>query len=168
VSESLPVSLAMEIADSLHRLSRYRLRRRAALPVDMLALKERMDRSYPGRAALRATDYALLREVAIILARAPGPVSMGDLGRALDVPLSTATRIVDWLVANGYVERQTDPDDRRVVRVALSEAGWEVSRAMRAYVQEQMARWLRHFTPDEGATLALLLRKLSQALEEEG
>jgi DNA-binding PadR family transcriptional regulator len=45
-------------------------------------------------------------------------------GRA---PFSTATRTTDWLLNNGYVQRLTDPNDRRlVVCVELTEAGKEL------------------------------------------
>jgi len=41
---------------------------------------------------------------------------MGELSKALDVPLSTATRIADC-GQERYAERSPDPKDRRVVRV---------------------------------------------------
>ena len=51
---------------------------------------------------------------------------MGDLSRILGVPFSTSTRTADWLVNNGYVQRLTDPNDRRLVCVELTEAGKEL------------------------------------------
>ena len=52
-----------------------------------------------------------------------GPVSMKELAAARGVALNTATSLVDRLVAAGLVERRGDPDDRRVVRVAVTERG---------------------------------------------
>ena len=48
---------------------------------------------------------------------------MGELSNALYVPFSRATRIIDALVSDGYVKRMNDPDDRRIVRVALTPEG---------------------------------------------
>jgi DNA-binding MarR family transcriptional regulator len=91
---------------------------------------------------------------------------MGDLSRALNVPLSSATRVVDLLVKSSCVERLADPDDRRVVRVALTETGAAISRAVNSAIQRRAERMLRPFTPPERETLIVLLRKLVAGLEE--
>lgn len=49
--------------------------------------------------------------------------SMSDLSRELELPPSSLTGIVDRLVDAGKVRRESDPDDRRVVRVVLTEKG---------------------------------------------
>lgn len=115
----------------------------------------------------RAADYSLLFNIGIILARQQGAMTMGELARSLEVPLSTATRIVDWLVRSGYAERQPDPDDRRVVRVALTDKGQATCQASGAFVRRRLEKWLRRLTPEECENLVVLLRKLVQALEAE-
>ena len=50
-------------------------------------------------------------------------VSMSELAAARNVALNTTTSLVDRLVAAGLVERQSDPADRRVVRVAMTSRG---------------------------------------------
>lgn len=52
-----------------------------------------------------------------------GPLSMGALARDLGLSVSTLTRTVDALVAKGLVRRMPDPEDRRVLRVALTSRG---------------------------------------------
>jgi len=52
-----------------------------------------------------------------------GSVTMRELAKDLDVSESSATAVTDRLVRQGLVERQSDPTDRRVVRLALSPAG---------------------------------------------
>ena len=49
--------------------------------------------------------------------------TMGDLKEHLDVSLSTLTGIIDRMVRDGYVERERDDDDRRLVRVRLTKKG---------------------------------------------
>jgi MarR family transcriptional repressor of emrRAB len=167
VSEPSFVCATAEIAEILQHLFYLKSRRQRVLPLDLARLKVLLDQSHPGGAAGRLADYGLLHSVGMILARQHEPMSMGELSRAVEVPLSSATRIVDWLVENAYAERQPDADDRRIVRVELTEAGLELYRTIQALVQERVARLLRHFAPEECATLTLLLRKLLQALEEE-
>ncbi|MCX6006472.1 MAG: MarR family transcriptional regulator [Chloroflexi bacterium] len=67
-------------------------------------------------------DYGIFYRVSSNLFRKK-ELTMGELSSALSVPFSTATRIIDVLVADGYIKRMQDPDDRRVVRVALTPDG---------------------------------------------
>jgi DNA-binding MarR family transcriptional regulator len=52
-----------------------------------------------------------------------GPITMTDFSELLGVPLSTATRMVERLIEKGLAVRSRIEDDRRVVRVDLSEEG---------------------------------------------
>ena len=52
-----------------------------------------------------------------------GPLSMQELASHLRLQISTVTRLVDGLVKKKLVRRQKDSDDRRIVRVELTEAG---------------------------------------------
>lgn len=147
----------------------------AAIVRDILRLKPRLKlRLTPDVArakaqfdTLRSTGNETLFQVGIVLARQPEPLSMGELSKALDVPLSTATRIVDWWVNNGYVERSPDPKDRRVVRVALTRSGRELLKAGHKLICRRVEQVLRHFTPQERETLVVLMRKLVTSLESQ-
>ena len=52
-----------------------------------------------------------------------GPGSMRELASHLCLEVSTVTRLVDGLVKRRLVRRQRDVEDKRVVRVELTEAG---------------------------------------------
>lgn len=52
-----------------------------------------------------------------------GPISLADLAAAEQVRAPTMTRVVDQLVAAGLVTRETDPVDRRMVRISATDAG---------------------------------------------
>ena len=52
-----------------------------------------------------------------------GPLTMTDFSDHLGVPLSTATRMVERLIEKDLAVRSRIEDDRRVVRVELSEQG---------------------------------------------
>jgi DNA-binding MarR family transcriptional regulator len=88
------------------------------------------------------------------LAAAGGRRSARDIGRECDMLASTATGVIDRLEQHGYVRRERDGDDRRVVWVELTDAGRRVQSAIPA-MGEHMGR----------AFTALSLRELEQMLE---
>ncbi len=95
-----------------------------------------------------------------------GNMTMGELSSALAVPLSTATRIVDWLVDNGYVQRLSDPEDRRIVRVALTDIGYEMHEIIESYIRQRVQQIFSCLTLEEQATLLTLIGKVVFALKE--
>jgi DNA-binding MarR family transcriptional regulator len=52
-----------------------------------------------------------------------GPVTLGDLASIERVAPPTITKVIAKLEERGFVEREPDPSDRRVSRVALTELG---------------------------------------------
>lgn len=50
-------------------------------------------------------------------------LSAGDIADRLRISTGTATGVVDRLVAGGYVERRTDPRDRRRILVSITPKG---------------------------------------------
>jgi DNA-binding MarR family transcriptional regulator len=78
-----------------------------------------------GRSAVDDSDipltYQEFRTLLVIGQR--GCSIMTDLAEALEIPLSTATHMVDRLVRKGYAVRRRSEEDRRVVQVELSEKG---------------------------------------------
>ena len=52
-----------------------------------------------------------------------GPQIMSDIAEYLNIPMSTATSVVDKLVEKDYLERFYSPEDRRIIRVKLSKNG---------------------------------------------
>ncbi|HZQ37956.1 MAG TPA: MarR family transcriptional regulator [Dehalococcoidia bacterium] len=86
---------------------------------------------------LRREDEALgisaARLSALSVVGFGGPRTLGDLAAAEQVRPPTMTRIVAALERAGLVERQSDPVDRRVTRIAATARG-------RAVLQEGRAR----------------------------
>jgi len=140
-------------------LVRLRPRLKLALPPDLARAKAQFD------TLDSAGDHNTLFQVGVVLSSQQEPLSMGELSKALDVPLSTATRIADWWVKNGYVERSPDPKDRRVVRVALTRSGRDLLKAGNKLICQRVEQVLRRFTPEERETLVVLMRKLVASLE---
>lgn len=65
-----------------------------------------------------------------VVARAEGPIRMGEIAARLDVVPRSATGLVEALESAGLVERTVDPANRRSVLVSLSEQGEGILREM--------------------------------------
>ncbi|MBF0563981.1 MAG: MarR family transcriptional regulator [Nitrospirae bacterium] len=96
-----------------------------------------------------------------------GHLTMSDIAERLQVGLSSVTWVVDKLEDKKFVHRLRSDDDRRVVRVELTEEG----RQFHKLVEEgylQMARGiLQALNPDEQDVLLDLFRKISGKLKTE-
>lgn len=97
-----------------------------------------------------------------------GPQTIGQLATGLGVSQGWASRVVDEMERAGYVVRERDPDDRRVVRVSLAPAA--VARVEKAY------RWrgdaveaaLEGMTPHERDVVARFLRRFVDEVRASG
>lgn len=85
---------------------------------------------------------------------------MSEFSRGVEVPLSTATRVVDRLTAKGLLIRKRSEEDRRVVRVALSELGSRMERQMREHSAIAISEMLARLTLEEQKQLIRLLQAL--------
>ncbi len=107
----------------------------------------------------------LLFRVGTSLSTSPS-LTMGELSEALSVPLSTATRVVNTLVESGYVQRFSDPQDRRVVRVAFAPKGRKLFRFIESRIAERVRKIASYLTDEEMATLTQLLSRVAVAVKE--
>lgn len=71
-------------------------------------------------------DVTLAQYRTLVVLAARGPQGVAALADHLSVTPSTATRMCDRLVRKGLVRRRTPPQDRRQVRLALTEVGRQV------------------------------------------
>ncbi len=115
----------------------------------------------------QAGDYAFIFRILMLLSQRVEPLTMSALGSELNVPMSTATRIVDGLVRGGMVERSNDPGDRRVVRIGVSRKGREFYETGMAYGKQRIMNLLKSFTKEEQAQFLKLMNKLFDALANE-
>lgn len=60
-----------------------------------------------------------------------GTLSMSKIGECLMMPKPHVTVIVDKLIDAGFVTRQNDPDDRRVIKISMTPKGLTNFEAMK-------------------------------------
>lgn len=83
-----------------------------------------------------------------------------ELARAQQTDPGAMTRLLDRLEAKGYCRRQRSADDRRVVRIELTEKGVQAASRVPAVLADVLNAHLAGFTQDEWSQLKTLLRRL--------
>jgi DNA-binding MarR family transcriptional regulator len=89
-----------------------------------------------------------------------GGLAFGEIGEKMMVTVSNLTGIVDRLEEKGLVARERDAQDRRVVRVALTEKGTKVYRSTIPLFEKSIAEFFSPLNKSQQKELASLLRKL--------
>ena len=67
-----------------------------------------------------------------------GTMSVSEISRRLGIAKPNITPLVDRLYESGYVDRQHDENDRRVVNIVLLDAGKDKLAAIRATISRQI------------------------------
>jgi DNA-binding MarR family transcriptional regulator len=154
---------AEEFIDLVQRY--IRLRPRLIHPEHVVQFKKKM--ASLKNAGYSSEDHEFLFRIFALLSQNQEPITMSELSSTLNVPMSTATRIVDGLVKNDMAERVNDSNDRRIVRVGMSKNGRELYEMGMAYNKQRIAKLLKDFTAEEQEQLLKLMNKLFDALLNE-
>ncbi|PWJ55430.1 transcriptional regulator, MarR family [Quadrisphaera granulorum] len=113
---------------------------------------------YKAQSAMRSA-HSLLFPVAL-----HGPLRTTALAELVHADPSTTSRQVAELVAEGLVERQDDPADRRACLLAATAAGRATVSAMRAQRAQLLAQALSDWAPEEITAFTADLRRFREAL----
>jgi DNA-binding MarR family transcriptional regulator len=93
-----------------------------------------------------------------------GPVSVSKLASRMDLSQPTASRALQQLESDGYVERAGDPADGRVAYYSVTKGGVAAHQRMRTYMAGQLAEALRDLPPSRRREIAGALAELVQLL----
>ena len=112
---------------------------------------------------LEAWEFDVLS--ALRRAGSPYQLSPGQLVNQTLVTSGTMTNRVDRLTTRGFVERSPDPNDRRGVIVALTEAGRETVDDALADLLSRERELLARLSERDRSVLASLLRELLEPFD---
>lgn len=91
-------------------------------------------------------------------------ISMNDLSNKMKLAGSTMTRMVDQLVQKGLVDRQADAEDRRVVRVRLTENGRQAKQQLDETLQTFFLTVMQDIPENERTQVIHSLERLNAAI----
>ncbi len=97
------------------------------------------------------------------LHRRPG-ASHSELAEMMEVEKATAGRMIDRLVANGWVERRSEPGDRRVKRVYLTPEAERVHKRIWRVAEDTVETALADLSARESKQLFALLQRVKETL----
>jgi DNA-binding MarR family transcriptional regulator len=132
--------------------------------VDLMAnLVALFHKEYEEAASARSLTGAQAKVLALLRR---GPMPMRQIAQTMSCEPSNITGIVDRLELRGLVARQADPDDRRIKRVAATEAGRAASAELRESLNFARAP-LAALEPDEREQLRDLLQRIVEGAQQQ-
>jgi DNA-binding MarR family transcriptional regulator len=116
-------------------------------------------------------DLSMAQFKTAMLIASTGGLPVGELAKHLGVGPSAVTPLVDKLVDHGYVRREEDPSDRRVIWVRPTDTCHAFYERVNAAGRDQLERVLLTLTPGDvdlaERALAILHAAAERLLEEE-
>jgi DNA-binding MarR family transcriptional regulator len=116
-------------------------------------------RKWPGGA------LSLIHLQVLLALEMEGPLPMRVLAERMDVSQASATGIVDRMEQRGLVERRREDEDRRVVRVALTESGQDTIGGFAAERRDRLVEVLEELTDEELSAFLIGLRGMRRGRE---
>jgi DNA-binding MarR family transcriptional regulator len=137
-------------------------------PEDLRSLLRRASRMAGRhyRAQLARFDLSASQATALLFLNERDGSTLRDLADALSADLATASALVDRLMSQGLIVRETDPADRRRARLLLSEAATELLAPLAEATRETNAMLVNALGQKRSAELAAVLTELIDAVAE--
>jgi len=110
---------------------------------------------------LKFTQFHMLKRLSM-----QGPMSATELARAVDLDGGAMTRQLDQLESKGYLRRQPHEQDRRALRIELTEAGVALFRHLHETNAGTLERAQRDLSADERERLHDYLARVLNALRD--
>jgi len=99
----------------------------------------------------------------LMLAMNPGKGKLGlpaaEISHLLQITPGGVTHLLKPLEKHGYIERQTERHDRRVVRISMTGKGKHAAKLMVAEARKQVVGLIEHLGEKESRTLVKLISR---------
>lgn len=96
-----------------------------------------------------------------------GPAKMTDLAKKMKVTTAASTGIVQRLVVQGYVTREYDEKDRRLIMIKISAKGSEMLKKINQQRTQQITRIFRQISEGDRSEYLRILLQVKDILDKE-
>lgn len=110
---------------------------------------------------LSGAEYGIIRNLG------DQALTLSELSQRMLRVNSNTTAMIDHLEAKGLVRREPDPDDRRVIRVKLTEAGIKLRGEVVPKHDKYIKELLEPLTDFEATALTALLEKVEKICDDD-
>ncbi|MFC6986847.1 MarR family winged helix-turn-helix transcriptional regulator [Streptomyces cirratus] len=83
-----------------------------------------------------------------------------EVARYVDIDVGAVSRLVDRLIAKGLMSRESDPGSRRILRLALTDAGRDLTPRLAEIADRNDAHFFAHLDPAQRRQLEDWIRRL--------
>lgn len=132
--------------------------------LDRCVCDEFMKRMQPS--GLFALDLTMGQLKVLMFLSVAQAANMGDLAETMGVALPSVTPLVDRLVERGLVARRRNPDDRRVVVVAITDEGRELAEGFHDTGREQLQGVLDRLSDEELGLVEEAMKLVLRGVQE--
>ena len=102
-----------------------------------------------------------------MLVERKGEIIMSHIADYVNVPMSTATGIVDRLVKNGYLERNRSDSDRRIVLIKLTDKAKTVVNEIKNLGSNYFSIIYESLSDEERAFLSKIITKVINSINKQ-
>jgi DNA-binding MarR family transcriptional regulator len=123
--------------------------------------------SVVARSVAEVEDVVTLPQLRVLVMIAgQGPQNLGSVAAALGVHPSNATRLCERLVVAGLVNRADDPQDRRFLRLVLTDEGHRLVETVMQHRRTAIEQVMARMSPSRRRTVAAALEAFAAAAGE--
>lgn len=108
---------------------------------------------------VKSSSLKILFHLGRCSADGTGKATISELSKMLQVTSPTVTQQISELEQKGWVKREINPDDRRIVHVTLTDKGREVLFKSRHKFMESIEGLIHHLGPERSRQLSDLLNE---------
>jgi DNA-binding MarR family transcriptional regulator len=139
----------------------------AGLAAQLRLAVARLSRLIRQQAAATGDELPASTQAALATIERRGPITLGELAAVEQVQPPSMTRIVARLTEWGYATRVVDATDRRVARVAITDAGRELLAHSRTRKDAFLTQRVARLSDDERARVEAALPILERLMDDE-
>ena len=135
--------------------------------IDAVMRASRVLVSVVARSLAEVEDVVTLPQFRVLVMIAShGPQNLGSVAAALGVHPSNATRLCERLVVAGLVDRGDDPQDRRFLRLVLTDEGHRLVETVMQHRRTAVEKVMAQMAPSRRRTVAAALEAFATAAGE--
>lgn len=111
---------------------------------------------------LTRSEYELLVMLVMSKDADKKAFTVTEISNMLQITPAGVTHLINPLEGAGYIERLQDPNDRRIVRIGLTDKGSQAGEALISEVRENLIGLVNHLGEEDSKTLIRLMSKSIQ------